>query len=111
MLVVMIFHKLAAGLHTQFMTDRSTLMLSLRCHNEAPEVETLRGMSGPLDRGMQVNQKAVANQTVERQTFMQQVLSNGFTFHFWAVTSIQIVWCFHIQLLPFMFLLFLLFCV
>lgn len=30
-----------AGLQTQIMTDTSTLILSLRCHNEAPEVETL----------------------------------------------------------------------
>lgn len=71
--VIMIFHNGVAGLQTQFMTDTSTLILSLRCHSEAPEVETpvSRGMSGPLDKGMQVNQKAVADQTVERQTFMQ----------------------------------------
>lgn len=73
------------------MTDTSTLILSLRCHSEAPEVEhsVSRGMSGPLDRGMQVSQKAVAGQTVETNIHAVDVF-NGFTFHFWAVTSIQI---------------------
>lgn len=58
---------------------------------------------GPLERGMQVcYQRSNSGDT----NIHAEDVSNGFIFHFWAVTSIQTSrWCCHIRISPYKFLL------
>lgn len=56
---------------------------------------------GPLERGMQVcYQRSNSGDT----NIHAEDVSNGFIFHFWAVTSIQTSrWCCHIRISPYKF--------